>query len=90
MVQVTSWYPRLPVQKTYRVGDVARELDVSIPTVRIWSEQFPIPISRLGGQRRYPQKAVNRLRLVKFLLRHEKYSLIGARKRYAELISCNW
>jgi DNA-binding transcriptional MerR regulator len=89
---MTSWYSHTGYapRKALRVGDVARALDVSIPTIRTWSEQFPIPISRLGGQRRYPQKAVNRLRLVKFLLRHERYSLEGARKRYEELISCNW
>ncbi len=85
-----SWYPAPKLQKALRVGDVALALDVTIPTVRLWAEKFPIPVSRLGGQRRFPPKAVNRLRLVKFLLRHEKYTMESARKRYAELVSCNW
>lgn len=73
-----------------RIGDVARELDVTVVTVRFWSDTFPMPISRLGSQRRYPQKAVNRLRLIKHLLYKEGYTINGARQQYDRLISCNW
>jgi DNA-binding transcriptional MerR regulator len=73
-----------------RVGDVARQLDVTVRTVHWWSESFPMPISRVGGQRRYTQKAINRLRLVKYMLKTERYTIAGARKHYEKLISCNW
>ena len=83
---MTSWYHAPPKpRRGLRVGEVARELDVTIPTVRAWSEQFPIPISRLNGQRYFPQKAVNRLRLVKFLLRTERYSVEDDKKRLREM-----
>ncbi len=72
------------------MGDVARQLGLTVNVVREWSERFPMPISRMNGQRYFPPKAVNRLRLVKFLLKTEGYSPEGARKQYDRLISCNW
>lgn len=70
-----------------RIGDVARALDVTVPTVRYWSEEFPIPLTRQNGQRWYPQGSVNRLRLIKQLTRQEGYTLQGAKTQYAHLLS---
>lgn len=75
---------------TLRIGDVARELDVTIPTVRFWSQAFRIPLERQGGQRRYRQNALGRLRLVKQLLYKEKYSIEGARLHIQQLTSGDW
>lgn len=73
-----------------RIGDVARELDVTIPTVRFWSEEFRIPLERQGNQRRYRSEALGRLRLVKQLLYRERYTIDGARLHIQRLTSGNW
>jgi len=73
-----------------RIGDVARELDVTIPTVRFWSSAFHIPLERQGNQRRYRQDALGRLRLVKQLLYKEKYSIEHARLHIQQLSSGAW
>jgi DNA-binding transcriptional MerR regulator len=73
-----------------RIGDVARELDVTIPTVRFWSEEFRIPLERQGNQRQFAQNALGRLRLIKQLLYRERYTIVGAKVQYQQLISGNW
>lgn len=75
---------------THRIGDVARLLDVTIPTIRHWSDEFRMPLQRAGGQRRFPQSAVNRLRLIKQLLYVERYTIPGAKVHYDRLLSCEW
>lgn len=75
---------------TLRIGDVARELDVTIPTVRLWSDAFRIPLERRGNQRRYRQDALGRLRLVKQLLYKERYTIEGARLHIERLTSGAW
>lgn len=88
---MTSWYPVEPKPKRgMRIGDVARELDLTIVTVRIWADEFKVPVSRLNGQRYFPQKALDRLRLIKFLLRKEGYTVDGAKKHIERLVSCDW
>lgn len=81
---------RKPVTVPMRVGDVARLLDVTIPTIHHWESLFPMPVLRQGSQRRFPQKAINRLRLIKHLLHREGYTTRAAQERYDRLISCHW
>ncbi len=81
---------RKPVTVPMRVGDVARLLDVTIPTIHHWQTIFPMPVVRQGGQRRFPQAAINRLRLIKQLTYKEGYTLHGARQQYDKLLSFNW
>jgi len=93
MPRVLSWADseRAAALKKYlRVGDVARLLDVTIPTIHFWQTRFPMPVARLGGQRRFPPAAVNRLRLIKFLAYNQRMPLSDARKQYDRLISCRW
>ncbi len=87
-----TWYPSTASSPTpgLRIGDVARELDVTIPTIRHWLTQFPMATDRLGGQRRFSQGNINRLRLVKQLVHREGYSILAARKHLLSLISCRW
>lgn len=74
-----------------RIGDVARELDVTIPTVRHWAELFQVPLGRTkGGHRVFTRKTINHLRLIKHLAYREKYTLDGARKQYHSLTSLRW
>ncbi len=73
-----------------RVGDVARLLDVTIPTIRHWQTIFPMRVLRQGGQRRFPQESINRLRLIKQLVYEEGYTLDGARRQYESLLSGRW
>jgi len=48
---------------TLRIGDVARELGVTIGTVRRWSNNGTLRVARLpSGQRRYSVADVERVR----------------------------
>jgi excisionase family DNA binding protein len=78
------------VQPALRVGEVARLLDVTVTTIHHWQANFPMTVYRQGGQRRFPQKTINRLRLIRQLTYREGRSLHDARKRYEELLSFNW
>jgi DNA-binding transcriptional MerR regulator len=73
-----------------RIGDVARLLDVTVPTIRHWQTEFPVPVMIRNGQRRFPQAAINRLRLIKQLCHVERYTILGARSQYDRLVSCEW
>jgi DNA-binding transcriptional MerR regulator len=73
-----------------RIGDVSRELGLTVVTVRLWSDMFGIPVRRVNNQRLYHRGAVSRLRLVKQLVRREGYSLDGAKRQYSKLLSFNW
>ena len=81
---------RKPVTVPMRVGDVARLLDVTIPTIHHWQLKFPMPVLRRNGQRLFPQAAINRLHLIKHLTHTQRYTLHGARQRYDELLSLDW
>jgi len=68
------------------IGDLARKLDVTIPTIRHWEKEFHIrPRRTQGGHRRYFPKEQNQLRLICHLLRTQGHTIEGARKAYREL-----
>ncbi len=80
----------MALDQLIRIGDVARALDITESTARYWSDWFPVGVVRVGGQRRYTKKALNKLRLVKFLLKTEGYHVDAARKRFVALVTCDW
>lgn len=52
-----------PSEDLLPIGDVARALGVSVPTVRRWENEGKIESTRtLGGQRRFARSEVDRIK----------------------------
>lgn len=69
-----------------RIGDLARELDVEPHVLRFWESEFHLRPNRAkSGQRVYTEAQQNRLRLIRFLLREELYTVDGARRQLRRL-----
>jgi DNA-binding transcriptional MerR regulator len=65
------------------IGDVARFLKIPTHTIRYWEKEFKdflSPSRTIGHQRRYSDEDVKKIRDIMRLLKHEKYSIAGARK----------
>lgn len=70
----------------YRIGDVARELDEEPHVLRFWESEFNLrPERSKSGHRVYTPKHLAKLRLIRFLIREELYTLDGARKQLRRL-----
>ena len=64
-----------------RVGDVARDLGVTVVTVRWWCKEFRVQPRRHGGQRSFTEHNRARLASIKSLLRDEGFTIAGAKKK---------
>ena len=66
----------------YKIGDVARLLDVNASVLRYWESEFPqlTPVRTEGGQRLYTPAHLALLREIKRLLYDDKRTIQGARQ----------
>lgn len=87
MNKIKTDAPVIPEKLFFRIGEVARLLDVKPYVLRYWETEFPMvaPVKSATGQRVYKRVDVEMLFLVKSLLYTERYSIEGARKRIREL-----
>lgn len=67
-------------EPVYTIGIVARKLNVSIATLRIWEKKSLIKPARLGKNRFYSQWDLDRLFRIKELLQKEHINIRGAKK----------
>jgi len=69
----------------YRIGEVARMLDVEPSTLRFWEKEFKQlrPLKR-HNERLYTADDIALLKQIKFLLKEEKYTVEGARRKLAQ------
>ena len=76
----------LPPKKYFRIGEVARLLETPSHVLRYWETEFRAirPIKSASGQRVYSRRDVERLQLIKRLLREERYTIEGARRALKE------
>lgn len=69
------------MEKTYySISEVSEMLDLNQSTLRSWERKFPTlkpPVSS-GGTRRYTQKDIEMLQLIKYLLRERHMTIEGA------------
>lgn len=79
------------LEKTYfSIKEVATEIGESEPTIRYWEKEFHElkPRKTPGGTRFYTKENIELLKRIKFLLREQKLTIAGAKKRlknkYAE------
>lgn len=73
-------------KKYFRIGEVARLLEIPSHVLRYWETEFRAvrPFKSASGQRVYSLRDVERLQLIKRLLRDERYTIEGARRALKE------
>jgi DNA-binding transcriptional MerR regulator len=76
----------IPEKLYFRIGEVARILGVATHVVRFWETEFRAvrPQKSPSGQRVYARRDVERLVVIRRLLREERYTLDGARRYLRE------
>ena len=75
-------------QKRYRIGDVAKLVDVKPYVIRYWETEFKgflVAKKSDGGQKLYSPRDVETILNIKKLLYSEGFNIAGARKKLKEL-----
>src|SRR3990167_4704929 len=68
-------------KRQYRIGELAKTLDVEKFVIRFWEKELGIKSYRSkGGQRFYEEKDFKKFETIKNLLYDKKYTLAGAKK----------
>jgi DNA-binding transcriptional MerR regulator len=68
-------------QRTFRIGELAKLLNVKRFVIRFWEKEFALsPVRSSGGQRFYTGADFNRFKAIKELLYAKGYTIAGARK----------
>src|SRR5262249_37265880 len=77
---------QLPQKLYFRIGEVARLLEVKPHVIRFWEKEFKSlrPKKSAAGQRIFYRRDVERLVAIKQLLYEERYTIDGARKHLRE------
>ena len=74
--------------KHYLVTEVCARLGIEPHILRYWEKEFDIrPIRNSAGRRIYSEAQLERLQLVKHLIRTEKLTVSGARRQLAKMSS---
>ncbi len=71
-------------QINYSIGEVEKMVELPSHTLRYWEKEFDdflSPSRSLGKQRRYAGGDLETIRLIKKLLKEEKFSIAGARQQ---------
>jgi DNA-binding transcriptional MerR regulator len=72
--------------KHYLVTEVCRKLGIKPHILRYWEREFGIkPDRNSAGRRIYNEAQLERLQLVKHLIRTEKLTVAGARRQLAKM-----
>ncbi len=69
-------------EKTYRIGDVAEQLQLKSYVLRFWETEFSqlAPLRTSKGQRLYTEEHVSLLKHIKELLHEQGMTIDGARR----------
>ena len=70
----------------YSIGEVAEMFDLKDSTLRFWEKEFNIinPRKNDKGTRFYKEEDIDAVRVVHYLLKDQKLTLAGAKKRLKE------
>ena len=69
-------------KKQFRIGDLAKRLDVERFVIRFWEKEFNLKPQRSdGGQRFYEERDFNKFQRIKDLLHHKGFTINGARQQ---------
>jgi len=68
-------------KRKFRIGELAKHLNVEKFVVRFWEKEFGMSTIRSdGGQRFYDEDDLNRFQTIKTLLYDQGFTIAGARK----------
>lgn len=71
-------------RKQFRIGELAKKLEVERFVIRFWEKEFNIRgIRSTGGQRFYEEKDFDTFVLIKDLLYNKGFTISGAKKQLA-------
>lgn len=70
----------------YKIGEVAKELNVNVSLIRFWEKEFDIlnPKKNKKGNRLFTQKDFDYLKIIYHLVKERGFTLDGAKKRLKE------
>ncbi|WP_027183641.1 MerR family transcriptional regulator [Desulfovibrio inopinatus] len=73
-------------QRTYKIGQVAKQTGLKTFVLRFWETEFPqlVPIRTKKGQRLYSDDHIQLIERIKDLLYNQGMTIEGARKRLGE------
>lgn len=72
--------------KHYLVSEVCARLGIEPHILRYWEKEFEIkPIRNSAGRRIYSEAQLERLQLIKHLVRTEKLTVAGARRQLTKM-----
>lgn len=75
----------IPDKLFYKIGEVAKMVDVEPYVLRYWESEFGIKLSKSKNkQRLYQKKDIETVQKIKRLLYDERYTIEGAKKRLRE------
>lgn len=80
-------YKEKKVEKLYySIGETAEMLEVPISTVRFWENEFAIlkPMKNKKGNRLFTPADIKNLRIIHHLVKEERMTLGGAKKKLSE------
>ena len=70
-------------KKQFRIGELAKNLEVEKFVIRFWEKEFNVTGSRSeGGQRFYEEKDLEKFRSIKTLLYDQGFTIAGAKKQF--------
>lgn len=83
LTPLTKRNTRMRMQKrTFRIGHLAKELEVERFVIRFWEKEFSVKTKRTdGGQRFYDEEDFEKFKLIKQLLYKEGFTIAGAKKQ---------
>lgn len=68
-------------KRQFRIGDLAKQLEVEKFVIRFWEKEFAVNTTRsIGGQRFYSQHDLDTFKQIKTLLYDEGFTIAGAKK----------
>ena len=70
-------------KKQFRIGELAKNLNVERFVIRFWEKEFNVKGSRSeGGQRFYEEKDLQKFQSIKKLLYDQGFTIAGAKKQF--------
>lgn len=74
-------------KKKFRIGELARELEVKKFVIRFWEKEFELKSDRSeGGQRYYTHDDFKAFNTIKHLLYNQGYTIAGAKVQLEQLL----
>jgi len=75
-------------KKKFRIGELAKELQVKKFVIRFWEKEFALTSDRSqGGQRYYTEKDFRAFHTIKDLLYQQGYTISGAKTKLQDVLT---